>query len=752
MAQSELAAKGFTENVGFQPMKPSWNDGFSLQDSDYPPSFDFMKSTDDQPSNFDFLGHIHEQPFYGKQNKLPEVTNNNFEFSGSDDGPQPVDFSLFWKDVNANTIKGDRSRHHLDSGFFEQTSFNERSGHSNLSSDKFSALDDIVSSIVDDEASLFAFSNDTHSNYGIESSPTTPSSAWSSGTDDFGPKSASTSFSFSEVWDRSAKNDLLDFNSNSNNSNNGNGFNVNNCISHDLLSEPSSHQSKTLESLIHDLQHTNLAALDNLNQRHVSNTRTFKSSTPIYNYTGDTKPQVQQKARRSLVFDHLDGEKPTSNYGAISKQISLSSTSAVDISQGTASAFQTPPHDVFTSSLSTQGYSTPFTNANDTAKLTQELNQKTDALGKHPTTLPVTTASHCRVSEGSNRTQELRQLAEFATSHNFLSHPPPDLHYHDKIGAHDLSKVPLPESYMHDMMLPPFVDHPFDPVVGQRDLVFTDQYGNISPAVYPPFVKYPNLVMPPMLVPQGTLPGEPMEYFAVDQFGRLIPAYYRPEMFVDYPHYMYGFHPLLPGMRNPLKRSGPSNELHVKLEECYEQFRNVERERKKTEAELARQNPGKRVSSMNNIVVPRLPSNPSRVDRLIVDSFKEHARIITLIDKMEKLRSISVHPNIHSAMDRWLEGIRKVQARRKEEIVNATNRHRNGGPRHQEDKDVLALAASISELSELTRKARTAQWCALQAADKDNPTLGKLGIDIQSLANVARDNSAGTEREDTKLP
>lgn len=53
---------------------------------------------------------------------------------------------------------------------------------------------------------------------------------------------------------------------------------------------------------------------------------------------------------------------------------------------------------------------------------------------------------------------------------------------------------------------------------------------------------------------------------------------------------------------------------------------------------------------------------------------------------MERLRNITVHPNIHSAMERWLEGIRKVQARRKEEIVNATNRHRNGGPRHQEDK------------------------------------------------------------------
>ncbi|XP_057340208.1 putative uncharacterized protein DDB_G0282133 isoform X1 [Microplitis mediator] len=182
------------------------------------------------------------------------------------------------------------------------------------------------------------------------------------------------------------------------------------------------------------------------------------------------------------------------------------------------------------------------------------------------------------------------------------------------------------------------------------------------------------------------------------------------------------------------RRAGASSILHLRLEQTFDQFKQLEKERKKCEAGLAAHFPGKRVTSANNIPVPRLQGNPSRADRLIIDHLREHARVITLIAKMEHLRGVTMNERVHKAMEFWLESIKFVQECRKKEITHATKRQKENphcSPIH-DDKDIIILAESIRELTRAARLARTAMFNAMQSTLLQNKDIEKKIIETSS--------------------
>ncbi|KAJ3601599.1 hypothetical protein NHX12_032567 [Muraenolepis orangiensis] len=124
--------------------------------------------------------------------------------------------------------------------------------------------------------------------------------------------------------------------------------------------------------------------------------------------------------------------------------------------------------------------------------------------------------------------------------------------------------------------------------------------------------------------------------------------------------------------------------------------------------------PGKQISVATSSPLPKRPPHPSRVDRLIVDQTREHARLVNLLGKMEQLSSFPFHGNISSSLDRHYEAICASRTRRQDEYINGAIRHKQGIANSREDIDTMLLGGALKDLCDATRKSRTALWCALQ--------------------------------------
>ncbi|XP_034047178.1 uncharacterized protein moto [Thalassophryne amazonica] len=177
------------------------------------------------------------------------------------------------------------------------------------------------------------------------------------------------------------------------------------------------------------------------------------------------------------------------------------------------------------------------------------------------------------------------------------------------------------------------------------------------------------------------------------------------------------YHGVASAMKSPvvMNQGGPAVLLYFYLDECYEQWRALEKERKATEAILNRAFPERQLATANSIYLPKSPLNATRIDNLIASQMREQARVASLLDNMECLHIIPLPSNIHTALSSHHMSLCVTQARCKEQqLVNVSVQQRQSGSHVTAYRDTQMLALALKELSAATRDLRTALWCALQ--------------------------------------
>ncbi|XP_008294309.1 uncharacterized protein LOC103367902 [Stegastes partitus] len=169
-----------------------------------------------------------------------------------------------------------------------------------------------------------------------------------------------------------------------------------------------------------------------------------------------------------------------------------------------------------------------------------------------------------------------------------------------------------------------------------------------------------------------------------------------------------------------MNQGGPVIQPCFYLCECYEQWRFLEKERKKIEATLKtvfRKGP----AGVTNMNLPKTPPYPTTIDHLIVNQTRQYTKVESLLERMECLCSTPLCSNIHAALKRHHMAICITQARCMD-TANMT-KHQRQKPHFTEDRGPLLLSISVKDLAASTRKLRTALWCALQMT---LPKAGKM--------------------------
>ena len=121
--------------------------------------------------------------------------------------------------------------------------------------------------------------------------------------------------------------------------------------------------------------------------------------------------------------------------------------------------------------------------------------------------------------------------------------------------------------------------------------------------------------------------------------------------------------------------------------------------------------PGQKISSANNIPIQRMPQNASKMDRIITEMYREHAKVLTLVEKMEQLNGREFDEVIHNSIQKWLEMIRLLQAKRKYEAQRSASESMTVSL--PDESLIEQMSGIMKSLFNDIRSVRTSLWCSL---------------------------------------